>query len=90
MLVLTPGLNMIYLLSRSIVQGRETGLISLLGVLLGFLVHMTLAAFSLTAVFLAIPYVHDVVKFAGAALTIKHGRTLKRLGRRKWQGRCLA
>lgn len=67
MLVLTPGPNMIYLISRSIVQGREAGFISLLGVMLGFLVHMTLAAFGLTAVFLAIPYAYDVVKFVGAA-----------------------
>ncbi|MDX5379394.1 MAG: LysE family transporter, partial [Halomonas sp.] len=49
--VLTPGPNMIYLISRSICQGRAAGVISLLGVLAGFLVHMLAAAVGLTALF---------------------------------------
>ena len=43
-MVLTPGPNMIYLISRSISQGRVAGLISLGGVALGFLVYMLCAA----------------------------------------------
>lgn len=35
-LVLTPGPNMIYLLSRTVCQGRRAGLVSLSGVVLGF------------------------------------------------------
>lgn len=66
-LVLTPGPNMIYLISRSITQGRMAGVISLLGVIVGFLFHMTTASFGLTAIFLAIPYAYTVVKFCGAA-----------------------
>jgi threonine/homoserine/homoserine lactone efflux protein len=45
-MVLTPGPNMIYLISRSICQGRTAGLISLGGVALGFLVYMVCAALS--------------------------------------------
>jgi threonine/homoserine/homoserine lactone efflux protein len=45
-LVLTPGPNMIYLISRSITQGRGAGTISLLGVIVGFLFHMTAASFT--------------------------------------------
>lgn len=66
-LVLTPGPNMIYLISRSITQGRMAGIISLSGVIVGFLFHMTTASLGLTAIFLAIPYAYTVVKFCGAA-----------------------
>ncbi|MGL4610017.1 MAG: LysE family translocator [Trueperaceae bacterium] len=65
-LVLTPGPNMLYLISRSITQGWVAGAISLLGVIVGFLFHMTTASFGLTAIFLAIPYAYMVVKFCGA------------------------
>jgi threonine/homoserine/homoserine lactone efflux protein len=37
-IVLTPGPNMIYVISRSITQGRAAGLVSLGGVALGFVV----------------------------------------------------
>ncbi|SEF75776.1 LysE family translocator [Billgrantia desiderata] len=64
--VLTPGPNMIYLISRSICQGRTAGVISLFGVLAGFLVHMLAAAVGLTALFLAIPLAYEILKWAGA------------------------
>jgi threonine/homoserine/homoserine lactone efflux protein len=54
-LVLTPGPNMIYLVSRSITQGRRAGLISLLGVAAGFLVYLVAATAGITAVFAAVP-----------------------------------
>ena len=53
LMALTPGPNMIYLVSRSICQGRKAGVISLFGVVSGFLVHMFAAAVGLTAVFMA-------------------------------------
>ena len=55
LMVLTPGPNMIYLISRSISQGRKAGVISLFGVIAGFLMHMFAAAVGLTALFLAVP-----------------------------------
>jgi threonine/homoserine/homoserine lactone efflux protein len=66
-LVLTPGPNMIYLISRSITQGRMAGVTSLLGVIIGFLFHMMTASFGLTAILLAVPYAYTVIKFCGAA-----------------------
>ena len=48
-MVLTPGPNMIYLISRSICQGRKAGITSLVGVVAGFFVHMFAAAAGLTA-----------------------------------------
>lgn len=66
LMVLTPGPNMIYLISRSICQGRAAGVTSLVGVVAGFFVHMLAAAVGLTAVFLAVPMVYEALKWAGA------------------------
>jgi threonine/homoserine/homoserine lactone efflux protein len=66
-LVLTPGPNMIYLVSRSVTQGRWAGLISLLGVAAGFLVYLAAATAGLAAVFVAVPAAYTVLKLAGAA-----------------------
>ncbi|KAB0264547.1 LysE family translocator [Microvirga brassicacearum] len=65
-MVLTPGPNMIYLVSRSISQGRVAGLISLGGVALGFVVYALCAAFGITALLLAVPYAYDALRFGGA------------------------
>ena len=65
-MVLTPGPNMIYLIFRSISQGRQAGVISLLGVVSGFFVHMVAASVGLTALFLAVPYAYEALKWAGA------------------------
>jgi threonine/homoserine/homoserine lactone efflux protein len=67
LIVLTPGPNMIYVISRSICQGRRAGVISLLGVMAGFLVHMFAAALGLTALFMAVPLAYELLKWAGAA-----------------------
>jgi threonine/homoserine/homoserine lactone efflux protein len=66
-MVLTPGPNMIYLISRSITQGRAAGLVSLGGVALGFIFYMLCAAFGITALVFAVPYAYDALRFAGAA-----------------------
>lgn len=65
-MVLTPGPNMIYLISRSITQGRIAGLISLGGVALGFVAYMLCAAFGITALLFAVPYAYDTLRLAGA------------------------
>lgn len=67
LMVLTPGPNMVYLISRSICQGRKAGVISLLGIVAGFLVHMFAAAVGITTLFLAVPFAYEVLKWAGAA-----------------------
>ncbi|THK37391.1 LysE family translocator [Ensifer sp. MPMI2T] len=65
-MVLTPGPNMIYLISRSICQGPGAGLISLGGVALGFVFYMVFAALGITALLLAVPFAYDALRFAGA------------------------
>ena len=66
-MVLTPGPNMLHLISRSICQGRTAGLISLGGVALGFLVYLVCAALGITALLMAVPHAYDVLRLAGAA-----------------------
>ncbi|OLF17950.1 LysE family translocator [Actinophytocola xanthii] len=65
-LVLTPGPNMMYLVSRSVTQGRRAGLISLLGVAVGFLVYLAAATAGVTAVLLAVPAAYTALKIGGA------------------------
>lgn len=48
LMALTPGPNMIYLISRSLCQGRAAGVVSWFGVVLGFTVHMFCAAIGST------------------------------------------
>ncbi|MFD9601944.1 LysE family translocator [Streptomyces sp. NPDC059970] len=66
-MVLTPGPNMVYLVSRSITQGRRAGIISLGGVALGFMVYLLAANLGLSVVFIAVPELYFAVKLAGAA-----------------------
>jgi threonine/homoserine/homoserine lactone efflux protein len=65
-LVLTPGPNMIYLISRSINQGRAAGLISLGGVALAFVLYLLCAALGITALLLTVPLAYDALRLAGA------------------------
>jgi threonine/homoserine/homoserine lactone efflux protein len=66
-LVLTPGPNMIYLISRSICQGRAAGLVSLAGVGLAFVLYMSSAALGITALLFAVPLAYDALRIAGIA-----------------------
>ncbi|CAM4333354.1 LysE family translocator [Kerstersia similis] len=85
-MALTPGPNMIYLISRSICQGRMAGLISLGGVALGFVFYMLCAAFGITALVMAVPYAYDALRVAGAAyLLYLAWQTLKPGGRSPFQ-----
>jgi threonine/homoserine/homoserine lactone efflux protein len=58
---------MIYCISRTLCQGRAAGLMSLAGVLLGFLVHLVAATLGLTALLMAVPLAFDAIRLAGAA-----------------------
>jgi threonine/homoserine/homoserine lactone efflux protein len=64
-LVISPGPNMIYLISRSITQGKKAGLISLAGVISGFLFHIVMVSFGLTAVLFAVPFAYTTLKSLG-------------------------
>ncbi|MFD6391009.1 LysE family translocator [Nocardia sp. NPDC060259] len=65
-MVLTPGPNMMYLVSRTVAQGRQAGMISLAGVAAGFGVYLLAAAAGITAVFAVVPGLYVAIKLAGA------------------------
>ena len=66
-LALTPGPNMLYLVSRALAQGTGAGMVSLIGCQAGSLAIMLAAAAGITAALLAIPYAWDVLRLGGAA-----------------------
>lgn len=66
-LVVTPGPNMMYLVSRSLTQGRRAGFVSLGGVAAGFLVYLLATSVGLAVLFTTVPALFVVVKLAGAA-----------------------
>ncbi len=66
-LALTPGPNMLYLVSRSLAQGTGAGMVSLAGCQTGSLAIMLCAAAGITAALFAVPYAWDVLRLGGAA-----------------------
>lgn len=89
-LVLTPGPNMAYLVSRSICQGRKAGLFSLSGVALGFVFYMLCAAFGITALLMTVPVAYGALRIAGAVyLLYLAWQALKPGGRSLFQVRGL-
>lgn len=65
-MVCAPGPNMIYLISRSVTQGRVAGVISLFGVVLAFVVYIVATMMGLSALFLTVPMLYTMIKWAGA------------------------
>ncbi|NSL87859.1 LysE family translocator [Chitinophaga sp. Mgbs1] len=64
-MVLTPGPNMIYLVSRSVSQGKRAAMISLGGVACGMLFHILLVSLGLTTILMAVPYAYTTLKMIG-------------------------
>lgn len=69
-LLAIPGPAVLYVVSRSIEQGRTAGLSSVLGITTGTLVHVTVAAVGLSSLVLASSVAFDTVRFAGAAYLV--------------------
>lgn len=65
-LIATPGQDMIYVITRSLAQGRLAGVASAFGVCTGILVHTALAALGVGAILLASEGMFTVVKLVGA------------------------
>ena len=66
-LTMTPGPDMLLILSRSVTQGRRSGFATLAGIQAGTYCHALAAAFGLSQLFLAVPFAYDAVRYAGAA-----------------------
>lgn len=72
-LIIAPGPDMIYVITRGVAHGRRAGILSAVGVVCGILVHTTAAAFGLTLILQTSAFAFLFVKFAGAAYLIYLG-----------------
>lgn len=72
-LIIVPGPDMIYLLSRCIAQGRKAGLVAALGFNVGGYFHLTAAILGLSAILATSPAAFTVVKWLGAAYLVYLG-----------------
>ena len=79
-LLVIPGPSVLYVVTRSVEQGRRAGFVSVLGLHTGTLVHIAAAATGLSALLLASATLFDIVKLAGAAYLVALG--VSRLVRR--------
>jgi RhtB (resistance to homoserine/threonine) family protein len=73
LLVLSPGPDTIYIVSRSVAQGRTAGLLSSLGIGTGVLIHIGAAALGLTAILATSATAFLVVKYVGALYLVYLG-----------------
>ena len=72
-LLLVPGPAVLYIVARSVEQGRSAGLVSVLGVHLGSLVHIAAAAVGLSSLLVSSALAFNVVKYLGAAYLVYLG-----------------
>lgn len=77
-LALTPGPAVVYIVARTLAQGRASGLTSVLGVALGNLANAVGAALGLAALFAISSLAFTVVKWVGAAYLVYLGIQLWR------------
>lgn len=72
-LLAIPGPAVLYVVTRSISQGRTAGIVSVLGIQCGGLVHVAMAALGLSAILVSSALAFSIVKFAGAGYLIYIG-----------------
>ena len=75
-IIITPGQDMILVMSQSISHGKKAGIITAFGVSCGLLVHTLLATIWLGSLLMASTWLFDVIKFIGAAYLIYIGYQL--------------
>ncbi len=67
---ITPGPDMMYVITRSISEGKWAGIVSALGVTSGCIFHIIAVSFGLSGLLLAVPAAYELVKYLGAAYLI--------------------
>lgn len=73
LLLITPGPAVLYIVARSIDQGRQAGIMSVLGIHVGTLFHLAAAVLGLSAILTSSALAFDAVKYLGAAYLIYVG-----------------
>lgn len=66
-LLVVPGPAVMYIVARSVDQGRSAGIVSALGLATGSVILIAAAAFGVSALLAASPVAFDVVRYTGAA-----------------------
>lgn len=69
----TPGPDMLYVIARSVGQGRAAGIASALGIAAGCFVHILAVTLGLASLLMAVPTAYEIIKYAGAAYLIYLG-----------------
>ncbi len=75
-LALTPGPDLLYIATRSASEGRTAGVISVLGVSLGLMIHTAALALGLSVLLASVPIAYEVVRWLGAAYLLYLGSRL--------------
>ena len=70
LLNITPGQDTMYIVGRSIAQGRKAGVVSVFGIMSGVLMHTLLAALGLSVILATSSFAFSIVKYAGAGYLI--------------------
>ena len=73
LLLVTPGPAVLYIVARSIDQGRRAGIVSALGIHIGTLMHVAAAALGVSALLVSSALAFNLVKYLGAAYLIYLG-----------------
>jgi len=77
LLLITPGPAVLYIVTRSVEQGRRAGLVSVMGICTGTLAHVAAAALGISALLVTSARAFDVLRYLGAVYLIVLGiRTL--------------
>jgi threonine/homoserine/homoserine lactone efflux protein len=79
-LALTPGPNTALMISRTISNGHAAGVVVLVGVELGFFVHLTAASLGITALLFAVPAAYEVLRIVGAVYLLYIALRMVRTG----------
>ncbi|MCA1029534.1 LysE family translocator [Bacillus timonensis] len=73
LLNLTPGVDTMYIISRSISQGRKAGVYSALGITSGALIHTILASLGLSVILMKSVFLFNLIKYFGAIYLVYLG-----------------
>jgi RhtB (resistance to homoserine/threonine) family protein len=73
LLNLTPGNDTIFILAKSIGQGKKAGIVSVLGIATGSIIHTLLAAFGLSLIIAQSIILFNIIKYAGAVYLVYLG-----------------
>lgn len=78
LLIVSPGPDFVYVLTRGITYGKMGGMLSACGIALGLLIHTLFAAIGLTAVLVASDLAFELIRYLGAAYLVFLGLKMLR------------